>query len=192
LDESPIEHAGVIYYGGVDGFVYAAEGMTGSILWSTNLGSKITTAPATDGVDVYLGVADSTLCRLSSVDGTALAVASCQERPLGRLGLSADAILVLEGDATLVAYDRSLGGELWRQDAAGSWTSYQPLVVGDLVVVGSREGMVVGFHCSDGDTEFSTQVGGVIRGLGYADGVLFVGTLSGTLHGLLIQHADKD
>jgi len=97
----------------------------------------------------------------------------------------------LEGDAALVAYDRSLGEELWRRDAGSAWTSYQPLVVGDLVVVGSRDGVVTGFHCADGEPEFSTQVGGVIRGLGYADGVLFVGTLSGTLHGLLIQYAEK-
>jgi outer membrane protein assembly factor BamB len=191
LDESPVEHAGVIYVGGVDGVLYAVDGTSGKTLWSTDLGTKIMTAPATDGIDVYVGAADSTLRRFSAVNGEMLGVASCQNRPLGRLGLSTNAVCVLEDNTSLAAYGRSLGEPLWRQDASSAWTSFQPLVVGNLVVVGSRDGVVTGFRCSDGETQFSTEVGGVIRGLGYAEGVLFVGTLSGQLHALRI-HDDHD
>jgi outer membrane protein assembly factor BamB len=187
IDESPIEHDGVVYFGGVDGALYAVDAMTGKILWSKDLGGKIMTSPASDGADVYVGVADSSVYRVSSVDGKVLSVASCRRRPIGRLALSADAVLVLEGDATLVAYDRTLGKVLWSRNAVGRWSSYQPLVVGDLVFVGSRDGLLVGFRCLDGEIRFSNQMGGVIRGLGYADGVLFVGTLSGTLNAIRIQ-----
>jgi outer membrane protein assembly factor BamB len=191
LDESPIEHAGVIYCGGVDGHLYAVDGSTGRTRWFTDLGTKIMTAPATDGVDVYVGTADSTLQKFSASDGEALAVTSCQGRPLGRLGLNKDAVCVLEGDTSLAVYSRSLGEPLWRRDASSAWTSYQPLMVKDLVIVGSRDGVVTGLCCSDGETQFSIEVGGVIRGLGYAEGVLFVGTLSGQLHALRIHDDDQ-
>ena len=191
LDESPVEHGGVVYFGGVDGLLYAVDGATGKPHWSTNLGTKIMTAPATDGADLYVGTADSTLHWLSAASGEIQAVAACQRRPLGRIGLSTSAVCVLEGEASLVAYDRTLGRALWSRDASSAWTSYQPLVIEGLVIVGSRDGVVTGFRCTDGEAQFSAEVGGVIRGLGYADGVLYVGTLSGQLHAVRILGEDN-
>jgi hypothetical protein len=45
----------------------------------------------------------------------------------------------------------------------------------------------MGSRCWDGETRLSTSVYGVIRGLGYADGLLFVATLSGTLRVLSLH-----
>ena len=45
----------------------------------------------------------------------------------------------------------------------------------------------MGLRWSDGETVFETDLGGVIRGLGHADGVLYVGTLSGEILALPLQ-----
>jgi len=68
-DLSPVERDGVLYFGGVDGHVYAVDGAGSDVRWSTDLHDAFTTSPATDGVDLYIGVAGHRVYRLDAATG---------------------------------------------------------------------------------------------------------------------------
>jgi outer membrane protein assembly factor BamB len=90
-------------------------------------------------------------------------------------------LIVLCGDGRLVAYDRSLSAARWSATADETWSTHQPLLWRDLVVVGTPDGDVFGLRTADGTEAFSERLGGFIRGLGAGDDVLFIGTLGGNL-----------
>jgi outer membrane protein assembly factor BamB len=180
-DSSPVENGGVVYFGGVDGFATAVDGRTGETRWRLDLGTRITTTPVTDGADVYAGTADDKMYRISAENGQILAETRCDGRPFGKPVLGDDVLVLLADEDLLVAYDRSLSAARWSASADGTWSTHQPLLWRDLVIVGTRGGDVLGLRATDGTEAFSEHLGGVIRGLGASGDVLYIGTLAGSL-----------
>ncbi len=187
IDDSPVEHDGVIYFGGVDGAVYAVDGTNGSMEWKQEMGTRITTPPITDGNDVYVGTADSQVHRLSAADGSVLAARSLGARPFGRAILAEHQALFLTGDRGLVSFDRSLGAILWSWEAESPWSSYQPLLRDSLIFVGTRDGRLLGLDIRTGEEAYSVSINGRPRGIGASGDTLFLGTLGGTVHALRIE-----
>jgi outer membrane protein assembly factor BamB len=182
LDDSPVECGGVVYFGGVDGLLYAVAGLEGTVLWHCDLGTRITTTPVTDGSDLYLGLATDKIVRLTAAGGKVTAEIACQARPHGRPVLAKDAVIMLLGEATLAAFDRDLLQMRWSREAARSWSSHQPLLWNDIVIVGTPSGRLMGFRGSDGAEALSLTVEGRIRGLGAAGDVIYIGTMEGMLY----------
>jgi hypothetical protein len=83
--------------------------------------------------------------------------------------------------ATLKAVDLTLEGVRWRREAPGGWSSARTYLWHGNVLAGSEHGKLAAF-APDGSEEWSDTVGGVIRGIGVTDDVLYVGTLKGTLY----------
>jgi outer membrane protein assembly factor BamB len=187
VDFSPVIFGDVIYYGGVDGFVHAVEGASGLTRWRRDLGDAITTTPVTDGHDLYVGVAGNMIHLLSGKDGTLLASQTCSGRPFGRPALGEEVVVFLIEDASLVAYDRSLGEVRWSKEAERTWSSYQPLLWDGVLVLGTPGGEVIGYRLADGSTDFRLTVEGVVRGLGRDETTLYIGTLGGTLYAWRIR-----
>lgn len=96
-----------------------------------------------------------------------------------------DALLLLVYDkpdaATLKAVDLALTGVRWAREVPGGWTSARTYLWQDAAFAGSGQGNLGAFS-ADGSEKWSDTVGGVIRGIGVADGVLYVGTQKGTLY----------
>lgn len=129
-----------------------------------------------------VGVADGALHRLAVGDGSILATRETGGRPQGRPAITQDALVVLVGSDAIVAFTRSLSTAMWSQSGGSEWSSLQPLLWDDVVVVGTREGDVVGYRTADGTEAWRFAVEGVVRGLGADDATLYVGTLAGTLY----------
>ncbi len=190
IDDSPVEHEGMIYFGGVDGSVYAVDGASGSIEWKQEMGTRITVPPVTDGTDLYVGTADNNVHRLSITDGSILAVGSLDARPFGRATLTREQVLFLATDQSLVSLDRNLDTVLWSWTASPAWSSYQPLLRDSLIFVGSRDGRFIGLNIRTGEEAYSISVDGLPRGIGASGDTLYLGTLGGALHALLILRCD--
>lgn len=190
IDDSPIESGGVIYFGGVDGNVYAVDGEIGAVEWKRETGTRITTPPITDGTDLYVGTADSVVHRLSIVDGSVTAVHSLDGRPFGRATLTENRVLLPIRDLGVVSLDRNLETVSWTWEAATPLSTYQPLLREGVLFAGTRGGRLLGLDVVTGEELYTTYVGDRPRGIGGSGDTLFVGTLGGTLHALRIQPLD--
>ncbi len=181
-DASPVACEGVVYFGGVDGAVYAVAGTSGEVLWRQDLGAAITTSVVADGQDLYVGVASDRLYHLATRDGTLLAELLLPGRPFGRPVLAPEAVLALVAEADLIACGRDLAEIRWSRRADSTWSSNQPLLWRGTVVAGTPQGEVCGIQLADGQDVFAFNVGGMVRGLGADEEILYVGTLGGTLY----------
>jgi len=71
---------------------------------------------------------------------------------------------------------------IWRAEAALEWSSARPYSMNGNVLVGNNLGEVYAYRASDGLVQWSHAFGGVMRGIGVADGVIYAGTLKGLLY----------
>lgn len=180
-DLSPVARADTIFFGGVDGGVHAVDGRSGALIWSHDTGDAITSSVALAGNDIYAGLANHTLLRLSADEGELLGSVQLEQPAFGRPAVADDAVIVLTGRGDLVALARDLSEELWLHDGNPRWTSPQPLLWKDLVIVGSLDGVVRGFRTGNGEPALELTLEGRIRGLGAHEDVLYIGTMNGNL-----------
>lgn len=181
-DDSPVMKDDVIYFGGVDGYLYAVDGLQGQVIWKRDVGSRITTTPAADADNVYVGTVDHDLFQISRRDGSVATEKHCSGRPFGRLILTEESLIVLIDQLELVAYDHALKEIRWTQVGKPRWSSHQPVIWRGAVVVGTPSGEVAAFDPSDGSEVLSLSVDGMVRGLGAAGDILFIGTYGGSIY----------
>ena len=116
------------------------------------------------------------LCIAASpaVSGSTVFVAAMGTRPCGR------------GRGGLVAFDASNGDLRWRFSAGPIESS--PLVVGDLVVVGSRDGHVYALDTRDGRVRWSFATSAPVKGgAAAAHGRVYIGSYDGNVYALAVQ-----
>lgn len=178
---SPAARGDTVIFGGVDGVLYAVDGHTGDIVWTYDSGNAFTTTAAVDGNDVYVGLTNHSILRLSSRDGKFLGSTRLDKLPFGDPVVASAVVMVMTDPGTLVALSRDLSTEVWKKESAPSWTTPRPLVWRDLVLVGRRDGKVYGFRTDNGETALELTLKGTIRGLGAHADVLYIGTLNGDL-----------
>jgi outer membrane protein assembly factor BamB len=119
---SPILADGRLYVGSGDGKLYAIDPATGRIAWASDVGARIRTTPAISGAFVAVGT--------------------------------------MSGH--VVALDRRSGGELWRFATKGAAQDFSfkdndtrsvvtaPIIVGDTVIAGGRDGYIYGIDRRSG------------------------------------------
>jgi outer membrane protein assembly factor BamB len=178
---SPTERAGTLYFAGTDGKVYAVDGEEGAVLWKTGLECGINTTPVAGEAGVYVGGEDGIIYRLSLSVGEVTATYPSGLQPLGQPVLVDDRLVVLLDERRVAAVAGDLDGVLWDRVAEEEWTSYQPLVWNETVIVGESKGSVHAFRLTDGSTAWTAKVEGKVRGLGADGNVLYIGVLQGGL-----------
>ena len=167
-----------VYFGGLDGIVYALHARSGKLIWRSDLGARITTSVASRGQGIYVGTAKRHLYRLDPGSGRVLADFAAEAEPRWRLILARESLLVFLGSQSLASLDLSLDKIRWSAKASKDWTSARPYVWRGAVLAGNG-GELVAFRASDGTREWSHQLSETIRGIGVSDDVLYVGTLKG-------------
>jgi len=177
-NSSPAVTADRVYFGGLDGIVYALDARSGKLIWRSDLGARITTSVASQGQGIYVGTAKRHLYRLDPGSGRVLADFAAEAEPRWRLILARESLLVFLGSQSLASLDLSLDKIRWSAKASKDWTSARPYVWRGTVLAGNG-GELVAFRASDGTREWSHQLSETIRGIGVSDDVLYVGTLKG-------------
>jgi outer membrane protein assembly factor BamB len=181
FDCSPAAMGDTVFFGGVDGFLYAVDGRAGDLIWAYDAGCAITTAVVIAGDDIYVGLANQKLIRIAASDGRLLGSTPLEKSPIGQPAVSDNAVMVMVGRGNLVAFSRDLGDEIWRQDGAPRWTTPRPLIWRDLAIVGTQDGVVKGFSVTTGEEELELILDGRIRGLGADGDILYIGAMNGNL-----------
>jgi outer membrane protein assembly factor BamB len=157
-----------VFFGALDGTVYALNATSGKVLWRRKVGERISTSVAAVGQDAYVGVADGTVHRFTIV-------------PVG------DSLVLFVGEAgvvTLLSLHADLSSVRWSRNAPGSgWSSFsRPHVWKGAVFVGTEDGRFLALRLADGEPEWEGAVKGAIAGIGGDDKFLCLGTTNGSLY----------
>jgi outer membrane protein assembly factor BamB len=177
---SPVVAGNRVYFGGVDGFAYALNAQSGSLVWKRDVGAKVTTSAAIQASNLYIGTAKRHLYRLKADSGEVLSDIETQATPGGRLVLADNSLLAFLGDDIFASFDLDGKKLRWSVEASKQWTSARPYLWHDVVLAGNRRELVA-FRSSDGIRQWSHEFPETIRGIGTSPDVLYVGTLSGPI-----------
>jgi outer membrane protein assembly factor BamB len=169
-----------IYFGGLDGIVYALDSQSGKVIWKKDLGARVTTSIALQGGSLYVGTAKRHLYRLDSSSGDVRADMGTESEPRGTIVVAGESMFVFLGEDVVASIDLSLKKVLWSAEASKEWTSSRPYVWRGAVLAGNRRELVA-LRLSDGAREWSKQFPEIVRGIGTSDEVLYVGSLKGPI-----------
>jgi outer membrane protein assembly factor BamB len=163
-----------------DGTVRAHDATSGATTWEIAIGSPANTSLAGIGGSLYLGT-ENVLLRIDGEGGRILATRGLGGRPYGTPIAAGDGLLVLVEPGRLVRLDPALEAVAWEVQAE-EWSSFRPLLRDDLALVGSAGGEVRAVRLRDGAVAWTATVAGALRGLGFAGGIYYFGTLGGMLY----------
>ena len=184
--QSPAVGAGRVFFGGLDGTVYALDARSGQVTWKRYLGAPVSTALTVWG-DLYLGTANSHIYRLNTETGQILADFKTEMTPIDTPAVAGDSILFflnrgggVGAGSVLICLDRCL--KLRWSQRASTWSISRVYLWHGMVLVGNEDGSLVGYKLSDGSQQWSQKFKGMIRSIGQADDLVYVGTLDGTVY----------
>lgn len=178
LTSSPAVSGDHVYFGGLDGNVYALDAQSGKLIWKQELGARVTTSVAIHGQDLYLGTAKRRLYRLDAGSGDVLRETATEAQPRSHIIIAGDSLLVFLGDEVLASLDLSLKKVRWVQRASKEWSSARPYLWRGSVLAADRR-ILVAFRSTDGARRWTYRFPETVRGIGTQDEVLYVGTLTG-------------
>lgn len=185
---SPAAASHRVFFGGLDGVVYALEENTGKVLWQCGLGATIMTSITTVDEDLVLGTSDNKLYRLAQKSGEILSEFTLPSKPWWAITAAENAMLLLTNDGgrvdALYCFDLALKKIIWQQKAASEWSTARPFVWNGAALAGNVGGEVFAFRLSDGAQLWSHQLEGAIRSFGHAGAQLFFGTTQGKVFAL--------
>lgn len=179
---SPILVGDRLIFASPGGEVHAVDPGSGEVRWRRDLASPPHTGLAVLAGKLYLGTYDGHVHRLSLATGEVEARIRLEGVPFGVPVAAGDSLLVLFDRRHLAALDPGLTQLRWRQTTWGEWSTERPLPWRDGVLVGNRDGELVAFRTADGEKLWSHAFEGMLRGLGQADGTIYIGTLAGLLY----------
>jgi outer membrane protein assembly factor BamB len=198
--EGPAVSGNRVFVGTVDGALHALNARTGRDEWKTKLAAPASTTVIATNVDLYVGTSDGTIHRVDLRNGTVVGSRNLDPvlTPRGVPVRTADSVLVLLIDKSadhraLVALDPALERVRWRVAADGKWSTSRVFVWGDVIVLGTPSGEIVGYCEKTGKVAWSRIVKGLVRAIGGAGDTLLVGTPAGDLYAMRASrscHAD--
>ena len=179
-----------VFFGGVDGNVYALDAQTGKRIWKRPLGSRISTHLTVADNSLYLGAADNSIYRINPDTGSVVASFTASATPVGTITHTGKSLIVFlnpqggaGGAAMLVCLDPRLTKAQWSQNVAEGLSMTRGSLWRGSVLAGSEAGDVIAYSLTDGVKQWSHRFKGVIRSIGGgSDDVLYVGTLSGMVY----------
>jgi outer membrane protein assembly factor BamB len=181
---TPAVSSDQVYFGGADGVVYALSADSGALLWKSEMGSRIVTPLVLIADELYFGMRDGRLLRADRSQGRPAGEIRLNQMPFGPPIAAGESLLAYsaEGDALVLnGFDISLASSRWSRRAPRGWSSSRPYLWQGSVLVGSEAGELAALAIEDGAVIWTRQVNGVIRGIGYDQNLLYVGTLKGIL-----------
>jgi outer membrane protein assembly factor BamB len=153
-----------LYFGSDDGCVHAIQAADGSVVWKTATAGRVRAQPALNGDTLIVPSDDGKLYALKTADGRVVWSVEIDPKPVARSLPSAD------------------GQSQWDYAAAS------PLVVGDLILVGSASGDFLALELQTGRERWRCRSGAPIRAqAAVCAGRVVFGNWAGRLYALNIS-----
>ena len=178
-----------IFFGGIDGVLYALDPRSGKEVWKRDFGSRISTHLTSLAGDLYLGTANGHFYRVNHKTGAVVTDFILPVTPVGVPVIAEDALLVFlnskggdGGAEALACLDLSLTKIRWSQKDSGGWSLTRAYLWRGDVLAGNEAGEVSAFRLNDGTRQWAHMFKGTIRSIGGSGETLYVGTLNGTIY----------
>jgi outer membrane protein assembly factor BamB len=178
---APAADAKRVYFASNDPRLYALDLATGAVLWKTDLAARVDTSLVLHGDALYAGGTDNHLYAFDPASGEVRQRIALGGKPMGTLVVAPPLVLtlVLGKPHKLVAVDTTTHKVRWERAAEREWSTMKPLVSDGAVIAGTEAKDLCAFALADGAERWCTTLPQVPRGLGEAEGMLYVGTLNG-------------
>lgn len=172
--------AGRAFFAGLDGILYALNLSTGAVVWKQEFDSPFSTAIIPDKGDLIVGAANKRLYRVRQSDGSVLAVLDLPHPPAYTPVIHGDKVFVVT-ERQLLAVRSSLSGIVWSRKAGKGWSTPRPRLWNGAVVAGDGPDLYA-LDVQSGQELWKHHFGGMVRGVGSDQDVLYVGTLQGDIY----------
>lgn len=171
-----------------EGYVYSIDGITGVPLWQRRVAvsegrGDIQRLVDVDGQPQVVGKNLVTVSYQGQVTVTDLSsqrvVWSQEASSLNSPGVDTQSVYVASSDGQLVAYDLYTGEKRWSNDQLLRRQLSNPVILGNVLVVGDLEGVLHIIDPATGTITGRAKARGEIRTLRVEDGLLYVTTTKG-------------
>jgi len=179
---TPVGESNRVYFGGLDGKIYAFDSSTGKKVWEKDLSTPIAGSLILSGDSLYVGTLGKTIYRVRATNGEVMADYEATDQVYWSFVLANDSLISHVGDKGLISLPTSLDKPRWTQESAKPWSSSRPYVWEGTAIVGTEDGEVNAFRLSDGLRQWSHTFTGPIGGIGGDRNVLYIGTRKGMLY----------
>jgi outer membrane protein assembly factor BamB len=177
----PAVENGVVYFGTIDGYVYALNASTGAKLWSTIIADGVYSSPAVANGVVFISGSSSvenTLHALNANTGAQLWSSKVGPNE-GTVAVANGVVYVCsEFDGMVYALNANTGTKLWSSATSGAVMS-SPAVANGVVYIAGCCGNVYALNASTGAQLWSHAVDGVdgflMSSPTIVDGVVYIG-----------------
>lgn len=197
---SPLVHDSTVYGGSDDGFVYALDAASGTVIWKSGTGGAVRARPALAGDRLYVPSDDGQLYCLDARSGETAWKARIGASPAPRslpgsadyrydhfasgVRIQGDRLFVGTLDGEVLALDPDTGREKWRF-AAGDAVVSTPAINQGSVVVGSFDNHVYRLEADTGKLLWKFDTGApVVSSPAIHEGLVIIGSRSYDLFGL--------
>lgn len=185
---SPIEADGVVYATSLDKNLYALNLEDGKKLWQFTTNGAIASSPAYEDGTVYFGSFDSVFYAVNAEDGTLRwkfddAGSWYWGAPL----VHGDKVYASSLDGNLYALDKRTGSLIWTLATEGPIVG-SPIVIFDMIAVGSDDGRLHIVRMSDGNPVDSCNMRTEIRStLAVRDDTVFLSAKDKSIRALRVK-----
>jgi outer membrane protein assembly factor BamB/tRNA A-37 threonylcarbamoyl transferase component Bud32 len=135
---SAIVFNGVVYFGSLDGMVYAMEANSGWQMWRFRLGKPTISTPCLNGDDLYIGCADGNVYCIDIRSGKEQWRFTTEHQVAGSAVVHNGKIYFGSVDQHLYCLDKN-GALIWKFQTGGAITG-TPVIDQDRVYIGSTDG----------------------------------------------------
>ena len=195
-NHSPALKKDTVYFGGLDGVIYARDADSGKLKWKKELSDRVSTSFVIRANSLYVGTRNGHIYKLDENSGTVekdfkIKVAGAI---FGEMTPTRNSIVFFvnwaKEEGEIVSVDLSLESVLWRQKAPSgvSWYSAKPFVFRDLIIVGTERGGIYAFRATDGVSMWQHVLKDeTVRSFGSHGDMLYIGTLQGNLYAAVVK-----
>jgi outer membrane protein assembly factor BamB len=159
INITPVGRANLIFFGALNGKVYALDSATGKALWERDLGSRISSLVLSTE-SLYAGTAGKRIYHLNSKTGEVMREFVASAELYWQFVLSRDSLITHIGEKTLICLPKSLDKPQWTQDSTTPWSSSRPYVWQGLAIVGTEDGRVDALQLTDGKRQWTYKFTG--------------------------------
>lgn len=182
LNVSPAVEANRVFFGGVDGKVYAFDSRSRKRLWEKNLGGPISNSFVISDGSLYVGAAYKRIYQLNARNGEVISDFAPDAGIHWAFVSTQDSLIAHLGGNTLASLPKNLGKLRWTQESDKPWSSSHPYLWRGTTIVGTEDGLVSAFRLSNGSLAWTQKFAGPIGGIGGDEKALYVGTRRGILY----------
>jgi outer membrane protein assembly factor BamB len=158
----PVAGDGVVYFTSMDHFLYGVDIDTGEELWKLDLGGAIAGSPVLSDDTLYVGNLARKVFAVST-DGEIIAEYTTEDWVWGTVNVVDSVVYTADLSGNVYALDAENNLQLlWKQKAAPMGIRPTPLLVGNDVIVASRNGSVYWLDKNTGAVRFPKEIGAEI------------------------------